>query len=232
MSDSTSPLLNSSSDSPPPPNQLQPIRKLSQNLALLSASSLFLTPAIMILKAGGYSSLGPFVFHPLFQSIAISVIAVSILSLQPTKSGNTKLRAFNKHRKLISYLSLPSFVLGSSAMYYNKYLHSAPHFTSWHSTFGLVTLALLVVQISVGLAFAIPSTESPILPKRLYKVHRLSGYFVLLPLLALTAALGGGHSTWSTTQAPLIVRVLFIDVPAATLVLAIWTGIQKHKLGF
>lgn len=228
MSNSTSPLLYNSSQSQPS-NHRQPIHNISRIVALLSTFSLLFTPLLMIFNSGYYNS--PFILHPLFQSIAIGLIVLSVLSLQPTTTGNYKFKAFSRHRKYITYVSLPSFFIGSSAMFYNKYLHSAQHFTTWHSAFGLITLSFLIVQISVGLAFAIPSKDSPILPKSLYKYHRLSGYFILLPLLAFTAALGAGHSTWSTTQAALSVRFLFVDIPAILLVLSLWSGIHKHKLG-
>ncbi|EOQ99449.1 hypothetical protein J056_001772 [Wallemia ichthyophaga EXF-994] len=227
-SDATSPLLNNTnSDSS---NQNGLFTQYSKHVAVISLLSLISTPILMILNSGNFFS--PFTLHPIFQCIAISLIVLSILSLQPTSSGNSKLKAFDKHRKFISYFSLPFFLIGSSAMFYNKFSHSAPHFTTWHSTFGLISLSFLILQASVGIAFTIPSKDSPILPKSLYKYHRLSGYFVLLPLLAITATLGAGHSTWSSTQAPLPVRLIFVDTAAILLVLSIWSGIQKHKLGF
>ncbi|TIB85910.1 hypothetical protein E3Q06_01765 [Wallemia mellicola] len=208
MSDANAPLLNSRESTAESPNSVS-IDNVALIVALLSALSLVATPAIFILNSGGYGNLGPF----------------------PATAGTRKVRSFERHRKLIGYLALPAFLVGSSAMFYNKHLHGALHFTTWHSTAGLSVGVLLTIQSLVGLGFTMPSKEKPLLPKTLYKYHRLSGYFILLPLLLLTVALGGGHSTWATTQASLTIRVLFVDLPALLIVLSLWARLRKQKLG-
>ena len=196
----------------------------------VSSFTLFITAAVMIINAGGYSNLGPFIFHPLFQLLGFTIVVNTIKTLQPATSGHAKVRGFEKHRKLIGYLALPSFILGSSSMLYNKYLHSATHFTSGHSKLGLLTGLVLVVQSLVGVLFTIPSKDKPLLPKSLYKVHRLSGYFILLPLLALTIAIGFGHSTWSVLNAPEFVRLFLIDGSVIIIVFSLWSRIRLNKL--
>lgn len=230
MSEANIPLLKNRDRSEESSNRVS-IDSVALIVSLLSALSLFATPAIFILNSGGYGNLGPFVFHPLFQTFGLTVLVMAVLTLQPATAGTCKLRSFERHRQLIGYLALPAFSLGSSAMFYNKHLHGALHFTTWHSTAGLSVGVLLVIQSLVGLGFTIPSKEKPLLPKTLFKYHRLSGYFLLLPLLALTVALGGGHSTWATTQASLTIRILFVDFPALLIVLSLWARLRKHKLG-
>ncbi|TIC66663.1 hypothetical protein E3Q02_01791 [Wallemia mellicola] len=230
MSDANAPLLNSRESTAESPNSVS-IDNVALIVALLSALSLVATPAIFILNSGGYGNLGPFVFHPLFQTFGLTVLVIAVLTLQPATAGTRKVRSFERHRKLIGYLALPAFLVGSSAMFYNKHLHGALHFTTWHSTAGLSVGVLLTIQSLVGLGFTMPSKEKPLLPKTLYKYHRLSGYFILLPLLLLTVALGVGHSTWATTQASLTIRVLFVDLPALLIVLSLWARLRKQKLG-
>lgn len=197
----------------------------------VSSFTLFITAAVMIINAGGYSNLGPFILHPLFQLLGFTIVVNTIKTLQPATSGHAKVRGFENHRKLIGCLALPSFILGSSSMLYNKYLHSAIHFTTSHSKLGLLTGLVLVVQSLVGVLFTIPSKDKPLLPKSLYKVHRLSGYFILLPLLALTIAIGFGHSTWSVLNAPEFVRLFLIDGSVIIIVFSLWSRIRLNKLG-
>ena len=78
----------------------------------VSSFTLFITAAVMIINAGGYSNLGPFIFHPLFQLLGFTIVVNTIKTLQPATSGHAKVRGFEKHRKLIGYLALPSFILG------------------------------------------------------------------------------------------------------------------------
>ncbi len=56
---------------------------------------------------------------------------IGILTLQPTSQPKTKAAGLGRHQiaMITGFLALG---LGSSAMWYNKESHGAPHITTWH----------------------------------------------------------------------------------------------------
>lgn len=95
-------------------------------------------------------------------------------------------------------------VVGTSFMYYNKAVHSAPHITTWHATFGIITLGWMLVQALIGALSVWNDGEvfgGGIRAKAVYKYHRLSGYLLLFSALT-TAFLGGMYSTWAISRGP------------------------------
>lgn len=99
----------------------------------------------------------------------------------------------------------------------NKFRHSAPHFTSAHGRLGVVTYGLLFVQSLIGLTqYLTPSLYGGVeKAKSVYKYHRLSGYVILVLMLATVAAAtqtdtGGrilGLKLWSVLLAGALVLI-------------------------
>lgn len=176
--------------------------------------------------------MGPFVFHPPAQSLAIACVllglsppsishdllaygrppGISPLQPPPPNTASRQTR-FQTHQNLILSLALPLFAVGTLAMWYNKHIHHAVHFTTWHAWAGLATVGWMLAQAAIGAASvwaggkAFGGVDKA---KKVYKWHRsalprsrhradparLSGY-VLVTLALFTAHLGGAHSTWA-----------------------------------
>ena len=68
-----------------------------------------------------------------------------ITPLQPSPPSSAVRRArFQTHQSVMLGLALPALAVGSAAMWWNKHLHGAQHFTTWHSWFGAATVVWVV----------------------------------------------------------------------------------------
>ncbi|KIM57066.1 hypothetical protein SCLCIDRAFT_17033 [Scleroderma citrinum Foug A] len=167
------------------------------------------------------AALGWFSFHPIFQSSAIAFFTYGILTLQPTSHPATKAAALQRHQITMLGFGIPCIVLGTSAMIRNKSLHSAPHFTSWHGTCGIMTFTWLIVQATFGAAsvwYGGAALGGGVKAKALWKYHRLSGY-LLLALMLSTASLAGNETYWVTHNSPALAR--FVSYTLAPLVILV-----------
>lgn len=89
--------------------------------------------------------MGWFATHPPMQSLAIAAFIVGIVPLQPPPAdGATRQSRFNVHQTVVLALGVPALALGTAGMWWNKHVHGAKHFTTWHSWFGLAAVAWLV----------------------------------------------------------------------------------------
>lgn len=114
-------------------------------------------------------AMGWFIYHPTLQSLSIATLVlgepfvvslarlqspdstVGITPLQPPPSNSAVRSAkFDHHHKRILRITAPLLLLGTSAMWWNKHVHSAPHFTTWHAWLGLTSVGWMV---SPGLLF-------------------------------------------------------------------------------
>ncbi|GJN87722.1 hypothetical protein Rhopal_000677-T1 [Rhodotorula paludigena] len=156
-----------------------------------------------------------------------------ILLLQPQPPSAAHKRKGLQAHQALQYASLVSIVAGASFIFYNKAIHGAKHFTTWHATFGLITLSLIFCQIVFG-ALVVYSPLQHWLggegrAKALWKYHRMSGYLTLsflvaTPLLALV-------STWVQSNSSAFERVL-IGSGIALAGAGAFMRIQTSKLGF
>ncbi|GAA5830486.1 hypothetical protein JCM11251_002487 [Rhodosporidiobolus azoricus] len=176
---------------------------------------------------------GLFTYHPSFQSLAFLGFLEGILLLQPQPPNAASKRKGLQLHQIFQYSSLVLIVVGASFIFYNKAIHGAKHITSWHATFGVITLSLIVLQIIFGaLLVYSPLVQlfflSPDHAKRLWKFHRMSGYVTLTfltatPLLALA-------SDWVRTNTSAWERwVIGLGLGAAGVGAA--ARIQTSKLG-
>jgi len=208
----------------------RPSDAISRQIALIAAStSVFITWTIVLINSPQQS--GWFALHPTLQSLAILLFAFGIITLQPTNQPKTKAAGLARHQIAV-FVGLPSITLGTTAVYYNKVLRGADHFTTWHGTFGIFCMAWLFFQIILGAGsvwFGGVVFGGGMKAKALWKYHRVSGY-ILFPLLLFTVHLGGAWSTWGTKYASWPFRfIAYTAVPVAIL-LGVYARVRTFKM--
>jgi hypothetical protein len=142
--------------------------------------------------------------HPLLNSAGVLFLTQGILILQPTHTPTQKRRGTIAHFTL-NNLALDLLIAGLVVIEYNKIRGGTHHFESPHGILGLITYIFLAIQALVGFtAYFVPKLfggENN--AKSLYRWHRLSGYVLLLLLLATVAA---------ATQTTYIKNVIHIKI--------------------
>ncbi|WRT68236.1 uncharacterized protein IL334_005212 [Kwoniella shivajii] len=192
--------------------------------SVLIGAALVLGVSWFLVFSGDLKAMGWFAVHPPMQSLAITAFLLGITPLQPPASNsNIKSTRFKSHQTIMLGIALPVLAIGSAAMIYNKYLHGAKHFTSWHAKFGLVTVIWVLTQATIGAAtvwYGGKAFGGPNNAKKVYKYHRLSGY-LLVTLMLITIHLAGIHSDWANGRGHKNLRILayYIGLPL------IWIGI-------
>jgi len=234
--------LSASSPSPTDPlmgNNNQHIRDESRPgdsvafyTALASALVLLWTTWTIVLS-NKPKDLSWFAFHPTLNSLAVLCFVFGILTLQPTSQPQTKAAGLKRHQ-VVQLIGLSSIILGTSAMLNYKASHGAPHFTTWHGTFGLITIAWLIVQGAVGAGSvwfngaAFGGTQKA---KLLWKYHRLSGYILLISLLT-TVHLGGGWSAWVSEHSAYVVRLVAYTLAPVLIIVSLYSRVRPSKMKF
>ncbi|ORX89295.1 hypothetical protein K493DRAFT_267265 [Basidiobolus meristosporus CBS 931.73] len=139
-----------------------------------------------------------FSWHPILMSLALVLVSEAVLLLQKTNS-QSKPGATIWHR----YIMLGGGALGVTGVaviFINKMLFSKPHFTSWHGRLGLGAVLLILGQIIFGMALhsfpALFGNQGR--ARKLYKRHRLLGYFIL-SILWINSLLGT-QSDWMVSH--------------------------------
>jgi hypothetical protein len=127
--------------------------------------------------------------HPLLNSAGLLVLTESILILQPTHTQAQKRKGTIIHFTL-NNLALDLLFAALILIEYNKIKGGSQHFHSIHGILGSITYIFLAVQALVGFtAYFVPKLYGgEDNAKSLYKWHRLSGYILLVLLLATVAA--------------------------------------------
>jgi cytochrome b-561 len=167
--------------------------------------------------------------HPVLQVFAIFILVQSVLTLQPTHTAEQK-RAGRWIHASLNLVALLSLIGGIFIIEYNKGLDPKAHFHSVHGYLGVATSVVLILQYLVGFGMWVtPSLfggeENA---KSIWKYHRLSGYFVLVLLLATVC---------SASKTPYIQNVIKIELWSTVLLsililVGIFPRIQKQKLGY
>jgi len=219
--------------------ELKPEGRRGDGTALivtLAALGVFLIGTWLIIFTNSPSSLGLFAGHPPLQTLAITCFAIGIMTLQPTSHAQpkSKIRGLARHQLIMLGLGFPAIVTGTTLIWANKTIHESEHFTTWHATFGMIAVAWIVIQILLGglsVWFGGRVFGGGTKAKSVWKYHRLSGY-LLLPLLLLTAAIGGGSSTWTTTHVNAGVRILLYAIAPIVIFLGVWSRMRTSKMNF
>jgi cytochrome b-561 domain-containing protein 2 len=111
-------------------------------------------------------------------------------------------------------------LIGVSSIIYNKYVHGAPHFVSAHGKMGLAIISWIIVQGLIGLVASQASKTYGDSARRFYKYHRLSGY-ILLPLVLVTAHLGGSYSDFMLSHSRPWMRIVAFDLGLALIAVGV-----------
>jgi len=207
--------------------------ELAKYVAMISILVFLMTTWVVILS-NDPKSLGWFPFHPLFQSLSLSLFTYGILTLQPTSRPQTKEAGLARHQVAMMILGFPAIVLGTFSMIFTKYTHGAPHFTSWHGIFGIIALFWISLQVSIGAAsvwFGGALFGGGAKAKAVYKYHRLSGYVLLLWLL-ITVHLAGAWSTWMVDHTGFATSLIAYTVAPALVLISIYGRIRTSKMRF
>jgi len=205
----------------------------SRQVALIAASTIMATTWTVVLMNAPLN-LGWFAFHPPLQSLAILLFTFGIITLQPTSQPKTKAAGLVRHQIAVFVVGLPAITLGTIAVSYNKWLRSADHFTTWHGTFGIVSMVWLFFQVFVGAGsvwFNGSLFGGGLKAKALWKYHRLSGY-ILFPLLLFTVYLGGAWSSWGANYCLWIVQFITYTVAPIAILAGVYRRVRTSKMQF
>jgi hypothetical protein len=200
---------------------------LAKTAAVTSILVLLITTWVVVLS-NNPKALGWFSFHPPLQSLALCLFTFGILTLQPTSQPQTKKAGLARHQVFMICLAFPAILLGTTAMIYTKYSHGAPHFTTWHSKFGLVSIIWITLQVSIGAGsvwFGGAIFGGGEKAKTVYKYHRLSGY-VLFSWLLVTAHLGGAWSTWVVDHTAFVTSLVAYTIAPVIVLVSVYSRVR------
>ncbi|KIY65205.1 hypothetical protein CYLTODRAFT_424556 [Cylindrobasidium torrendii FP15055 ss-10] len=139
-----------------------------------------------------------FSWHPILHTLAFPVFVYGVLTLQPTSQPKSKEAGLVRHQAALFGVAVPAAILGTVAVFYNKYLHDKHHFKSLHGQLGLLCTLWLVVQVLVGGASVWGGGVAfggGMKAKKVWRYHRISGYVLFLCLLCTINL--GGESGWA-----------------------------------
>ncbi|KYK55251.1 hypothetical protein DCS_07214 [Drechmeria coniospora] len=166
--------------------------------------------------------------HPIGQSLAVFLLFQSVLFLQPTHTADQKRVGQRVHASL-NLAAFLSLVAGVAIVEYNKGLSRKAHFHSVHAYLGTVAVALLVVQYLVGFTmWATPGLwGGEDKAKKLWRLHRIFAYAIVLPLLLLTVLF--------STRTDYVAHVLNIPwwsllVASVLIVAGVYPRLQLYKI--
>uniref|UniRef100_UPI00358E73B4 transmembrane reductase CYB561D2 isoform X2 n=1 Tax=Myxine glutinosa TaxID=7769 RepID=UPI00358E73B4 len=177
-------------------------------------SCLLLTFATCYVAFGSRSG-GLFIWHPLLMSLAFSFFMTeAVLVFSPDASS---LPGSPRPRRTCFHWLLQTFVVACSlgglvVIILHKEHQERPHFTTYHSWFGLAVVICTLLQ-----AFCGPLVLYPKLLSQHFSLARLKVYHATFGLacyvLASTTLALGLNSNWARAQFPAFVRYCFITCP-------------------
>ncbi|KJA18605.1 hypothetical protein HYPSUDRAFT_144737, partial [Hypholoma sublateritium FD-334 SS-4] len=182
--------------------------------------------AMVLMNSPG--QVGWFALHPPLQTLAVFAFTFGIITLQPTNQPKTKVAGLLRHQIAIFFIGFPCILLGTFAVYYNKWLRSADHFATWHGTIGIICIVWLAFQTLLGAGsvwFDGALFGGGLKAKSLWKYHRVSGY-ILFPLLMFSVYLGGAWSNWSAKCSIWLVRFITFTVAPITIMLGVYLRVR------
>jgi len=204
-------------------------------LCLTSVVALATFTWALILSANP-SRLGWFAYHPPLQTLSAVCFVSGILSLQTTTLDDptSKRKGLLYHQIWNGVIGYPLIVIGGAIMFYNKHSQGWPHFTSWHSRFGLATSVLLTLQVLVGggsVWFRGRAFGGGDKAKAIYKYHRMCGYLIM-SLLMITIYLAGNWSGWVVQNTTKLERIVVYTVLPVFVMSGLAWRIRPEKMRF
>jgi hypothetical protein len=170
-----------------------------------------------------------FSVHPLAQSLGVLVLLQSVLVLQPTHTGAQKQIGQKIHAGL-NLLAFAIFVVGVVVIEVNKVKGNGPHFHSVHGYLGVITSIWILIQYFVGFTmFLTPGLYGgQAQAKKVWKYHRISGYGLLLIMMAtITSAVETDYN-----KNVLGLKLWAMIVIFVIMIVGVYPRIKKQKLGF
>jgi hypothetical protein len=167
--------------------------------------------------------------HPLLNSAGLLALTQGILILQPTHTQQQKRQGTIAHFT-INNIALDALIAGLVVIEYNKFSHGGTHFVSAHAILGLVTYILLAIQATVGItAYFFPKVYGSVdKAKSLYKYHRISGYLILITMLATVCA----ATQTDFNKNVLDIKLWAVLISSILILIGILPRVKKQKLGF
>lgn len=165
----------------------------------------------------------------LLNAAAVLFFVQGILVLQPTHTAKQKKQGTYTHAALNDVAFLAA-IAGLVIIEYNKIDHGGVHFESPHAILGLVTYILIALQVIVGFTqYFTPGLYGGVdNAKALYKYHRVSGYLIVLMLLATVCA-----ATQTTFNFNVLkIQLWAVIVASVITVVGIAPRIKLNKLGW
>lgn len=170
--------------------------------------------------------------HPMLNSLAVLLAVQAILILQPTGMYDMakKRSAAYLHATFVAFAAV-CFLAALAIVVWHKQNSHIPHFETLHSKFGIATYALIIIQALIGFTqLFIPQIYGgEDNAKAMFKYHRIAGYVIILPMIAVTFILAtrtyyGGHVLNIKTWAVVLASVAIIA--------GIYPRIKLSKLGW
>ncbi|KAJ7349272.1 hypothetical protein DFH08DRAFT_959436 [Mycena albidolilacea] len=202
-------------------------------LALSGAAVLTTVTWVTVLVNNPFDA-GWFAFHPPLQSLSLLLFVYGISTLQPTSQPKTKAAGLARHQYAILFAAFPIIFFGTFAVMYNKYLHGATHFKSWHGKLGIGAMGWIFIQVLLGggsVWFGGAAFGGGSRAKAIWKYHRLSGY-VLFLLLMFTAHIGGAWSHWGIKYIPWSMRALAYGAALGACIAGVYIRLRPSKMKF
>lgn len=130
---------------------------------------------------------------------------------------------------ILNNFGLDLLIAGLVVIEVNKFAHNGTHFESPHAILGLTTYLVLAIQAFVGFTqYYTPKLYGSVdNAKSLYKYHRVSGYVVLVLMLATVAA--ATQTDYNKTT--LDIKLWAVLVTAVLVLAGVLPRIKKQKLG-
>jgi hypothetical protein len=196
--------------------------------AVIAQGGIILLVALIWAGVFLHPPLSLFSAHPLLNSSAILLLTESILILQPTHTAPQKRQGTLIHffTNMVAFdLLIAAFMI----IEYNKFNHGAVHFVSVHGKLGLITYILLLIQSTVGLTqYFVPQLYGGVdNAKSIYKWHRLSGYVILVMMLATACA----ATQTETGMMTLDIKLWAVLVSSVLILIGVLPRIKKQKFG-
>ncbi|KAH9908032.1 eukaryotic cytochrome b561-domain-containing protein [Xylariomycetidae sp. FL2044] len=190
--------------------------------------------ATLLLVASVWASVfinGPLILfsvHPLAQSMGMLVLIQAVLVLQPTHTGQQKQVGQKIHAGL-NLLAFAIFIVGVVSIEVNKFKSNGPHFHSVHGYLGVIASIMFLVQYIVGFTmFAVPKLYGgEAKAKSIWKYHRMSGYVLLLVLMATIIS----ATKTEYNEKVLGLKLWAMIVIMVLLIIGVYPRIKKQKMG-
>lgn len=228
----------------PPPSDDEPLlgraRGTTQGDTKALHTNLYLGTAIItqvgvifltaVIWAGIFlNELALFSAHPLLNAVGILAVTESILILQPTNTPEQKRSGTNVHAVLNAITAITLFS-GLIVIEYNKFIHNGIHFKSNHAILGFITYIFIIVQVLIGFTqYYTPLLYGSVAnAKAIYKYHRVSGYILLVLLLATVAL--ATQTTFNVMT--LHIKLRAVLVTSALILIGIVPRIKLRKFVF